>query len=65
MSKTSFTGKQRLAIFFSLIWMSLIGFVAGSDPEFKWVFFLLIGVFPVALIWGVVWVVVGFRQKKE
>ncbi len=50
MADNNLSGKQRLAIFFSLIWISLIGFAFALDYNFNWAFFLGIGVFPVAFI---------------
>jgi hypothetical protein len=62
-AENRYSGKQRLAIFITLIWLSLIAFVSALDYNFNWAFFLGIGALPVAFIWGVVWVIAGFRKK--
>ncbi len=58
-----FTGKQRLGIFLALIWVFLIGAGAADSYNFNWSFFIAAGVFPVAFISGVIWVVAGFRKN--
>lgn len=54
-------GKLRLALVFSLIW--LLGATAYFKPWSKDLeSFLLLGLAPVALAWGLAWVVAGFRN---
>lgn len=65
LAENRYSGKQRLAIFIALIWVSFIAFVSALDYNFNLAFFLGIGAFPVAFIWGIVWVVAGFRKKQE
>ena len=38
--------------------------LSSLDSEFKGPFFLVVGVGPVALVWGVAWVVAGFRSNS-
>jgi hypothetical protein len=54
-------GKLRLALVFSLIW--LLGTAAYFKPwSTDLESFLLMGLAPVALAWGLAWVVAGFRS---
>jgi hypothetical protein len=55
---------KRLLIFLSLTWVFFWFTAVMTSYSFDWEVFLGFGVFPVAFIWGVVWVVAGFRQKK-
>jgi hypothetical protein len=58
------SGPHRLAVFFSVAWVAVWLFLSSLDPEFKWEFFVVVGIVPVALIWGIRWVVAGFRSKQ-
>ncbi len=67
------TGPRRLAVFASLVWIAVIGFlsivhipafpVAALDFFFDWRFWLAIGVAPVALASGLSWFAAGFRRR--
>jgi hypothetical protein len=57
------SGPRRLAVFASAVWVTVVFFASVLDPVFRWEFLLAIGVAPVALLWGVVWVVAGFRPR--
>jgi hypothetical protein len=59
---SSYTGKQRLAIFLSVIWVALITAISASDPTFNLIFFIVAGAFPVGFIWGLAWVIKGFKS---
>ena len=52
-----------LAVFLSLAWVGLVGVGVGSTGGFGAGFFF--GVVPIALIWGIAWVVVGFQANKQ
>ena len=58
------SGPRRLALFVSAVWIVGVFFlsVANEFPR-PWSFSLVFGVTPVALVWGVVWVVAGFRSR--
>lgn len=56
------SGPRRLSIFVTALWVALV-FAGGSlDYEFKWLGFIVIGLFPPGFLWGCWWVVRGFRQ---
>ncbi len=58
------TGRMRLAIIASLIW--LFGAAAYFEPWNNHLqFFLYFGFGPVLLGWGVGWVVSGFRKRRS
>ena len=54
------SGKIRLAILVSVIWV--VFWWISPLSEFR--YFFIIGVYPLALIWGVWWVVLGFKKDK-
>lgn len=60
------SGPRRLAVFLSLLW---VGYVTLNsmrrDDTFDLERFLMAGIFPVAFLWGVSWVVAGFRGSKR
>jgi len=62
--KKVYSGKQRLAIFLSGTWVTLVGAISASEPSFNWAFFIAAGVFPVGFIWGITWVVAGFKAQN-
>ncbi len=51
------SGWYRLLAVASIVWV--IFFLINWDE------FLLFGILPVIVIWGVIWIVQGFRQKKQ
>ena len=51
------SGWYRLLVVASVVWV--VFFLINWDK------FLTFGVLPVIIIWGVIWIVQGFRQKKE
>jgi predicted Na+-dependent transporter len=56
------SGRMRLGIAASVLWPALIA--AFMQPWQKDFFlFLYLGVGPVAIIWIIYWVYIGFRQK--
>ncbi|MBW1699898.1 MAG: hypothetical protein JRK26_24255 [Deltaproteobacteria bacterium] len=60
---SALSGRMRLALVASAVWPLL---TAGYFRPWKTGFFpyLYIGVFPVFLLWGIHWVIGGFRKKK-
>lgn len=59
------SGKLRLAIFLSAVWLLLALFLAVTDSRFNLIIFLVAGVLPVAFVWGVIWVYRGFATDKS
>jgi hypothetical protein len=58
------SGLRRLAVLISAVWLAVVFAVSESDPRyFGPSFILAVGVAPVALAWGVAWVVAGFRRR--
>ncbi len=58
------TGKQRLGILLSFIWLSLVAMWASLGAAgFEWGAFSMLGVFPLAVVWGIFWVRGGLRRK--
>ena len=59
----AFSGKLRLAVLLSLIWLACAAYFL--EPWQNAVFpFLYVGVGPVILGWGIGWVVFGFRKHS-
>jgi hypothetical protein len=57
------SGKLRLTIFVSVIWLASIAhFFPPWQRELP--AFIYFGAGPVALAWGIIWVVTGFRQRS-
>jgi len=56
------SGKKRLAIFLSILWF-VVSLMFGIVTD-KAIFILVLGVFPLLLIWGVWWVIQGFNGGK-
>ena len=55
------TGWHRVAIVASILWPALLALYL--EPwNTDWLLFLLMGVFPVGLAWGIYWVLSGFRK---
>ena len=61
----SLTGKQRLGILLSFIWLSLVAMWASLGwAGFEWGVFYMLGIFPLAVLWGIFWVRGGLRKKE-
>ena len=60
---TKITGRWRLAILVSLVWLAATALWfkpwAGATTPF-----VVIGAAPVVVGWGLVWVVAGFRRRR-
>lgn len=58
------SGKLRLALVFSVVWLLLWTVYfrpwAGGIPSFA-----LVGLCPVILGWGALWVIDGFKRKRD
>ncbi|MFO7602082.1 MAG: hypothetical protein R6X27_20065 [Candidatus Desulfacyla sp.] len=58
------SGRMRFAILASLLWPVLAAFFLKPWNS-HWVVFLYLAVGPVALIWGIYWVLSGFRRERK
>jgi hypothetical protein len=58
------SGSRRLAIVLSLLWVAVWLLMYSMDPVFRLGPFVVIGVGPVALAWGLWWIVAGFRRDR-
>jgi len=58
----SISGPRRLAVLVSCVWISVFLLLSLTDDQFPLIFFLSTGVAPVGLLWGIVWVIAGFRR---
>jgi hypothetical protein len=56
------SGKMRLAIFVSSIWLAVMAYFFPPWQE-KLSAFIYLGAGPVALAWGIIWVVTGYRNR--
>lgn len=54
------SGWYRLLIVVSIVWIMLALVYSGS-----WRLFVLYGVMPVTLFWGIVWIERGFREARK
>lgn len=62
-SMHSSLGVIRLSIFLSAVWLITIWFIAWSRNSFG--AFLLVGVLPIGLGWGLKWVLDGFSSHDQ
>jgi len=63
MAFRNLSGKIRLAIFASLIWLAVAAYLL--QPWQKTFYpFIYFGFGPVALVWGVAWVIIGYRRQN-
>jgi hypothetical protein len=58
------TGRMRLAIMASLVWPAIVALFLKPWNS-NWPVFLYVAVGPVALTWGVCWVLWGFKKEKK
>jgi len=58
------SGRMRFAILASLLWPVLMAFFLKPWNS-RWVVFFYTAIGPVALIWGISWVVAGFRRERK
>lgn len=56
--------KTRLAIVLSVSWLAIAGAISASEPR-AFLTFLVIGVLPIGIVWGIAWVVAGFRSQSR
>ena len=62
--RPALTGRMRLAILLTLCW--ILGAAAVLEPwQGDVQLFLLIGLAPVAALWGAVWVWIGYRKYRR
>ena len=63
------TGKHRAAVFISTLWMAgWFLFLWNDVGQIEYVdrfTFVVVGVVPVAFLWGLGWVVIGFRREPD
>ena len=57
------TGWGRLAVMASILWPAVMAFFL-KPWNGNWPMFLCVGIGPVVLLWGVFWVLSGFRKGK-
>ncbi|MCP3951428.1 MAG: hypothetical protein GY697_04325 [Desulfobacterales bacterium] len=58
------SGRQRLAVFVSIIWIAF--WAVNYEPwQTEWKRFAYIGAGPVLIGWGVFWALKGFRRKPN
>ena len=62
--RIALSGKMRLALLATVVWPLAAAaiyrpWLQDSTP------FLLIGILPIVLMWGIVWVVAGFRKHDD
>jgi len=58
------SGRMRFAILVSLLWPVLVALFLKPWNS-HWVVFLYMAVGPVALIWGIYWVLSGYRRERK
>ncbi len=58
------TGWMRLAIMASLLWPAIMA-VFLKPWNHHWPLFIYIAMGPVALLWGIFWVLSGFRKNRK
>lgn len=56
--------KTRAGIVLSALWLIVVLVIASNETNAT-TFVLFFGVAPLALVWGIVWVVRGFREEKR
>lgn len=56
--------KSRLAAVASVLWILVVYGLSSGDSESATIT-LLVGVFPVALIWGIAWIIRGYLQQRR
>ena len=62
-ARWTFSGKIRLAILASVIWLAIAAYLL--QPWQKTIYtFIYFGIGPVALVWGIGWVIIGYRKQK-
>lgn len=57
------SGKMRLAIVLSLLWLALIAFV-WHPWQRDMLPFIYWGIGPVTTAWSIFWIVIGFRKQR-
>ena len=61
--RSKVTGRMRMAILVSLCWPALIALFL--EPwKGRWPLFFYLAAGPVIFLWGIYWVVSGFRKEK-
>lgn len=56
--------KTRLAIVLSVVWLGLVAVVSRNESDSIGAI-LILGIVPLAISWGIVWVWVGFRKTRR
>ena len=59
---TYFTGKLRLAIVLSLLWPGIIA-LYFTPWHTGWKPFVIVGLGPVVIVWSVIWVMAGYKNR--
>lgn len=55
--------KIRLGILLTFCWICLVYILYSENHPFPWDAVFLVGVVPPTLVWGIAWVVGGFKQQ--
>jgi hypothetical protein len=58
------SGRRRLAVFLSILWVVIVAASSKRGFHFHWHQFLFAGLAPIGFLWGVGWVVEGFRRRR-
>lgn len=56
--------KKRVAILLTCLWILYITIESSKEFHFPWDMFLSLGIFPIVIIWGIYWVISGFKRDK-
>ena len=66
MDMKNLSGWKRLALLISVIWiLGVLAFIFDEYHRFKPNYFLGSGVLPVVILWGIYWVMQGFKRGKK
>ncbi|NQT68194.1 MAG: hypothetical protein HQ552_01290 [Desulfobacteraceae bacterium] len=60
-----FSGKIRLAVFLSFLWLFFAWFKTPRVYGFSWKKFIGWGIVPLFAIWGFWWVLKGYEKDEE
>jgi hypothetical protein len=59
------SGKRRLAIFLTVLWLAGWLILFMLDGDIKWDGFFMFAVSPAVFVWGVWWVWAGFKRASD
>jgi len=61
----NFTGLQRLSLLLTLMWILTVAGIFSIEETLKLGHFILISLLPPLLLWGIYWVIKGFKVTAE